>query len=300
MLDTIQTPNTDISSRAMLVQLSVRQWTGRKLDKRVSKEVADQHGASAGAGNYNKVLIARDALAEIGTIVGAARADHAKWSLPWMQDGTRIMPADAFGRYTAQMQKHRESFEAAVSEFIDAYPTFVQEAEARLGTMFNPSDYPDVQSISGRFAWGINVLPMPSADDFRVDLGAEKVEQIKSQMRDTMLTAVQDAMGDAWSRLHKVISAMSDKLSAYKPKTDTQKAQGVFRDSLVENVRELVEVLPALNLTGDAELSAMIDRARKSLTTHDAADLRENDAARVEVQQAAAQIADDMAAFMGA
>lgn len=299
MLDQIQTAMPDLTSRAMLTQLSVKQWTGRKLDKRITQEVNASHGAAADAGRYNKVLIARDALAEIATIVGAARADHAKWSLPWMQDGTRIMPADAFGRYSAVMQRHRESFEKAVAAFVSAYPTYVDDARDRLNGMFNESDYPSPGDIARRFQWKVTVLPMPDAADFRVDLGDDKVDQIKAQITATMENAVADAMGDAWTRLHRVVTAMADKLKSYKPKTQTDKAQGIFRDSLVENVRELVEVLPALNLTGDARLAAMVDKARASLTKHDAKALRDDDIARREVQEAAQAIAEDMAAFMG-
>lgn len=302
MLDqiAIATPVVDLSSRAMLAQLSVKQWTGRKLDKRITQEVNASHGASADAGRYNKVLIARDALSEIAAIVGAARADHVKWSLPWMQDGTRIMPADAFTRYSAIMQSHRESFEREVAAFIAAYPTFVDDARERLNGMFDPSDYPSPDDIKSRFAWSVTVLPMPSADDFRVDIGAEHVERLKSEMAKTMQNAVETAMGDAWERLHRVVTAMAEKLAAYTPKTDTDRASGVFRDSLVENVRDLVDVLPALNMTGDADLAAMVDKARAKLTRHDAATLRDDGVARLEVQEAAQAIADDMAAFMGA
>ncbi len=45
------------SSSAMLVQLSISQWTARKLDKKVSAEVADAKRAAKGAGNYNKKLL---------------------------------------------------------------------------------------------------------------------------------------------------------------------------------------------------------------------------------------------------
>lgn len=302
MLDSIaiQTPTIDLSSRAMLAQLRVKQWTGRKLDKRITQEVNASHGAAADAGRYNKVLIARDALQEIATIVGAARADHVKWSLPWLQDGTRIMPADAFMRYSAVMQGHRESFEKEVSAFIDAYPTYVEDARARLNGMFDETDYPTPADIRSRFDWSVTVLPMPSVDDFRVDIGAEHVDRLKAEMASTMQKAVEDAMGDAWSRLHRVVTAMAEKLAAYTPKTDTDRASGIFRDSLVDNVRDLVDVLPALNMTGDANLAAMVDKARAKLTRHDASELRDNDAARLEVQEAAQAIADDMAAFMGA
>lgn len=289
----------DLSSRAMLAQLSIRQWTGRKLDKAVTDATNAQHGAKSDAGRYNKSLIAKDRLAKIAQIVGKARAQHVYISLPWLQDGARIMPADAFPRYTAVMRELREEFETEVASFVADYPLYVSEAQDRLGSMFRQADYPQPEQIAGKFSWDVNVLPLPSADDFRVNLGDAATARIKAEIEQTMTEALNQAMGDAWTRLHGVVKAMADKLAAYKPATDVTKASGVFRDSLVENVRELVDVLPLLNVTGDAALAKLTEAARDKLTAHDAKALRDDDAARAEVQAAAAQIADDLAAFMG-
>lgn len=299
-LDTHGATPVSLSNRAMLCTLSIKQWSGRKLDKKVTAKVNAEAGAAQDAGRYNKSLIAKDALATIAQIVGKARADHVFISLPWMQDGSRIMPADAFSSYTARMQSHREAFEAAVAEFVANYDSYVSEARDRLGDMFDPAEYPAPHEVAGKFDWSINVFPLPDASDFRVDLGDAKTAAIRAQIETTMNAAMKDAMQDAWARLHKVVKAMSDKLRDFKPATAEHKASGVFRDSLVQNVRDLVEVLPMLNVAGDAALAAKIDEARAKLTTTDAKTLRDDPDARREVQQAAAQIADDLAAFMGA
>ncbi len=297
---TFTTPTgLDLSSRAMLVSFKVSQWTGRKLDKKVTAEVNQTHGATADAGRYNKSLVARDSLAAIASAVGAARTDHVKLSLPWLQDGTRIMTADGFARYSDTMRKHREAFETAVADFVANYAAFVEQARVDLNGMFNASDYPTQAEIERRFSWTISVLPMPDAADFRVKLGKDQVEAMQADIARQMDAVVTDAMGDAWSRLHSAVSHMAEKLTAYRPKTDTDKAQGIFRDSLVENLRELVEILPALNLTGDFRLESMVSEARDKLTARDAAELREDDTARDETAKAAADIADAMAAYMG-
>ena len=35
----------NLNDRALLVQLTISQWSARKLDKRATKEVAQNHGA---------------------------------------------------------------------------------------------------------------------------------------------------------------------------------------------------------------------------------------------------------------
>lgn len=286
----------DISTRVLLVQLNVSQWTARKLDKRVTADVAHQHGATRDAGRYNKVLVARGALAAIAAIVAQARADHAEMSLPWLQDGTRIIPVDLYSRYTATMSRHREAFETAVHEFMHDYDAFKDQAREDLGTLYNPADYPDAHSLRARFGWRINAFPMPSSADFRLDLDKATVAALQADLQADLNAALKTAVGDAATRLHDVARTMADKLAAYDPLLGKQ--GNPFRDSLVNNVRELLDVLPALNITGDATLAKLTDDARDKLAAHDAQALRDDGALRREVSEEAAKIADAMATWM--
>jgi len=47
----------NLNDRALLVQLSISQWTARKFDKRVTRDVASSHGTTIDVGRYNKVLL---------------------------------------------------------------------------------------------------------------------------------------------------------------------------------------------------------------------------------------------------
>ena len=46
-----------ITEKAMLAAVHISIWTAVKHDRKVSREVADQHGAHQGAGRYNKQLL---------------------------------------------------------------------------------------------------------------------------------------------------------------------------------------------------------------------------------------------------
>jgi len=288
----------DLSSRTMLCSLNIGQWTARKLDKRVTREINESHGASHDAGRYNKVLIAQESLKAIARIAGQARTTFYHHTSPWLDDGLRILPSANYQAMAAKMREHKESFEQAVSEFVAAYPDLVDDARQRLNGMFNAADYPDQYDIACRFSWHIRTMPMASDNDFRVDLASEQVESIRQSIRADLEHATQAAMSDAWSRLHGVVSKMSERLTAYKAAENGGKATGIFRDSLVENIRDLIDVLPALNIAGDANLSAMIDRARDELCGHDAGALRDDALTRDQVKQSATEISDAMAAFM--
>lgn len=73
----------DLTSKGMLINLSISQWAGRKHDKSVSQEVASNHGTTADAGRYNKNVIAKKALEAIKKASNKARTFHYDNTLPW-------------------------------------------------------------------------------------------------------------------------------------------------------------------------------------------------------------------------
>lgn len=286
--------NNDLSSRAMLVRLNVSQWTARKCDKKITGEVNRDHGASADAGRYNKNLLAADALKPVVQAVGAARTFHYANTLPWRDDGARILPAANFQEYKRGLAKLESEFRAAVDTFIGSYGCYVNDARARLNGMFSEADYPAVGKVRDAFSWSTSADPLPVAEDFRstmADIPAADIEALKADAAARMDQAVHGAMLDLWARLSDVVGAMAGKLSDEK---------AIFRDSLVGNVADLCNILPRLNLAGDAVLESFRVRVASSLAGLKPQELRDNGQARAAAAAEAQAIADKMAAYMGA
>jgi hypothetical protein len=78
-------PNAEhsLSSRAMLCSLSISTWSARKHDRDASEEIAVRHGAQTDSGRYHKLLVPKEALAEVQKIVSEARQEHYFMTLPW-------------------------------------------------------------------------------------------------------------------------------------------------------------------------------------------------------------------------
>lgn len=287
-----------LSSRAMLCGLRITNWTARKLDKRVTAEVNAEHGASADAGRYNKALLAKDSLAPIVTAANAARSLHYARTLPWLDDGARLLPAAAYADFAPRMGRLRDEFNAAVDAFVAGYPAYVDAARVRLNGMWRAEDYPAVSEIRSRFSFSVRVLPVPDAGDFRVDVGDAAAAEIRAAVERDTRAALETAMRDAWARVAETVGRMAERLAAYKPGADGSRAEGIFRDSLVENVRDLAAILPGLNLTNDPALSAVADRMARELCQHGADDLRESDVLRKATAESAESILADVSAFM--
>lgn len=286
----------NLNERAMLASLSIRLWSARKTDVKISREVALQHNAKEDVGRYNKALVAKAALERVSKAANAARGFHAENTLPWLDDGVRILPAANFTAYKAEVTKLQDDFDAAVRAFCSDYGAIVDQARIDLNGLFNQADYP--VDIRGRFGFGVRFMPLPASDDFRANIADEEAARIRDQIAGEMQEVARAAMADLWGRVHDVVSHMADKLKGYRVDLTTGKAEGVFRDSLVGNVRDLAALLPRLNVTGDSALSAIHDRIVGELVSYDAGELRENQIAREAVAGRADAILRDMAEFM--
>lgn len=292
-MTTIQTNNTDsISNRCMLVQLTIRQPAATTTDERVTQEVAQRESADNDAGKYNKRLLAKDATAKIQSAASNLRKIHYHRTLPWQDNGARILPTRAYFEYTKEINKAKDDFNKATADFINSYPDYVRAARHRLGNMFDETEYPDVSIIRKKFGVDVNVLPMPDAKDFRAALPDAELEIIRKDIQQQTKDALQRGTTDVFHRAIDVLQHMTTKLAEYQPKTKSQagRTQGIFRDSLITNIKELADILPSLNVTNDSKLHRLSTQLASLASDYDPNDLRKDANTRASAQHEANSI----------
>ena len=294
-MNSISVPEPSLCSRAMLCSLSISIWSARKHDPDASQEIAQRHGAQADAGRYHKVLLPKEALAEVQKIVSDARQDHYFITLPWDDNGYRVLPAAAYMDHTEKMRELSNRFTPAVEALVEQFGQLVEEAKVRLGGLFRPGDYPAPHELRSKFSFGTKVMPLPDAGDFRVALGDEEKERIKRQITAAVEASLQVASRELWQRLYEAVSHLGERLQAYK--VTGQGVEHPFRDSVVTNLVKLVDVLPKLNVTADPELERLAAEVRASLLV-DPQELRKSESVRTETAKSAAKIAERMASYM--
>ena len=79
---------------------------------------------------------------------------------------------------------------------------------------------------------------------------------------------------------------MATRLRLFR-RTSGGKVQHPFRDSLVENVREIVRLAPALNLMDDPRIAELCADIERTLAVHDPDQLRSSAALRESVAEEA-------------
>lgn len=279
-----------LHERAMLVKLNISQWTGRKKDKRITMETNSFYGAAPCSGYYSKSLIGKEAVKSIQQAVNLTRKFHYENTLPWGDNGERLLPSRNYFDYTQRMREFNTEFDNVVKKFLEVYPSLITEAEYKLNKMFNSADYPDVIEIQQRFNFATEITPVPSGTDFRVDLAQDQVDAIRQQIEMQARKAQSVAMNDLWNRLYDAVHKMADKL-------DDKDA--IFRDSLVENIRNLTLILPKLNVTDDPALERMRKDVEEKLCRFSPRDLRADPRTKQAVANEANAILEVMGCYMG-
>lgn len=291
-------PSSLLASRAVIVSLKISQWDGHRLDRTITREINEAKNAAKDAGRYNKKLLPSEALEDIAKVVSATRKEFNERTLPWVDKGGRIMAIEAHLAHSRWVGQQIAKFDREVQKFLAAYPGYVASAPARLGKAFSAADYPTVGEISKKFSMELVTMPVPTGDDFRAQISQAQADQIKAQIEDRVQMATAAAVREVYERIAELVGRMVERLNAYKPAVKRgDKTEGVFRDSLVENVRAMIDMMPALNITNDPALADMASRLRP-LVQYDATTLRQNEGKRRDVAEEAQAILDSVAGIL--
>lgn len=275
----------NIDTCAMLTEFNASVWTARKLDKNATEEVVTAKNAGAkDAARVNKHLLAgRNELEVIQSMIGRARQFVYDNTLPWSDSGLRLLPTINFEKFAAKMNAFEEEFERLVHDFVTIYPTLITAQAMALGDMFKRDDFPSQNEIMTKFAFRVNYMPVPTAGDFRVDVGNAAMDDIKAKLQRMAEERVEQAMADVRERLGTHLKRMSDRLTTDYVGGEAKTRR--FHDSLVDGALELCDLTKNLNVVGDADLEAARSSLEKLLCGVSPHDLRKNEGIRQDVKK---------------
>lgn len=279
----------NLSDKALLVQLSVSQWTARKYDKKATESVAQAYSTSKDAGRFNKSLLPmNDYLDRVHKKTTFIRTKFYDNTLPWGMEGTQMLASANYLAFMTDFRKEKGEWQHLVNDFLSNYAQLKLDANRLLGGLYNESDYPSEHEIANKFKMDMAVFPVPSTD-FRVQVGEAELTAIQQDVERRVADAHNTALKELWTRLLSKVEHMADKLADPK---------AIFRDTLVENLREQCDLLTRMNFADDPNLEAMRKQVEDSLLKHPDA-LRNDPDLRRDVAVEAKAIMDKMKTFMG-
>jgi hypothetical protein len=262
-----------LSSSAMLLDLHMSVYTGRKQDKATAAEISiTKNTRSAKAASVYKSLFTEDKdLEAIASYAGRVRTWLYSVTLPWADSGTRLVPTKNFFDITHELAEHEREFTRLVDVFIGNYGVKVSSQAFKLGKLFDPKEFPDASELVNKFGLNYVFTPVPSSGDFRVDIPASATQQVIAQFEKEYSKRMQEAMREPWERLYQEIKHIKDKMID----KEDGKPQKLYQ-SMIDNALALCETLKALNLLDDPDLEAARRALEQSLTDIDIVSLRKS------------------------
>ena len=272
-----------LANRAGRARLSFTSWTPERVSK-VVKTAADKELGATKTEQKDwtkggKVLIRPEHLEPMRRLMSEARAYHRAHSLPWYSADDRILLTKT---YQATWKRAMIDFEARHAteraHIAQEQQNWIDEAQRDMPPgLFDASAYP--ADISARFTMSHSFEPLTKPDqvidDWRLARDQDSIDLIVQTMQEGSEQALETACQDIMTRFTETVGKMRDDLRAFDP-NGKGKERGIFRDSLIENVRGLADLLPMLNVLGDPRLDDIADRMRQELCAVDADDLRDS------------------------
>lgn len=252
-----------IARKAVIASFASGQPRFRKTHRDETAALNAKHGTA----NLAQVLVTicdHPALAEAGRIITAARADHYRLTVPAADRGMRLLPGARQLEHSSTLQGHAVKFQSAVSAFVAEYDTIRADAPARLNGLYVPEQWPDVGHVRQAFRLSCRYLPVPSLGQW---------DEWLAESASTATEELRERIGEA---LRNYAAKLGD-------------GEKIFRDSLVENLRDIVNLADDLNLGGDKAVADLIKQAR-DLATPDPDQLREDPTLRAESAARAADL----------
>jgi len=234
----------NLNRRAMLVSLNISVWQGHFKDKSVTQEITTTKQAENDAGSWWTYLIPPRDLKPIVNAADDARNLMYKLTLPWNDNGVRILPSKMFLDFNKQMREKLNKYDEAVEEFIKQYPQIIEHAKKRLGKL-PAKRIPEISEIKNKFGYSLNIYPLPDAGDFRAEVDESVVEEIKNKITSSITTASEKAINKIWQQLYELVEKVENTLSDPNKK---------FKNSLITNLSEFCALMPKLDITEDDNL----------------------------------------------
>jgi hypothetical protein len=271
----------NITDKAVCLSLQVSSLGNRKKLSTDSFEVeADKTMISA-----TKQLLDADEYNNIKKLDAEMKSWLAKRALPsFFKSGIYLIPFQLVEKVDKRLEDYRVNRDSLVGKFVNAYSRLKEEARGRLNGVFNEADYPPLSEVGKAFGVKSNyvVFDTPNAlKGISEEMWQREKQRAEEMWRDAS-AEIQNAVRASFADL---VSHMVERLAPGedgKPK--------IFKETLVGNMNEFLELFEARNITDDDALAELVSKARAIMAGVDPEKLRKNKSIRESVQASMSQL----------
>lgn len=226
----------------------------------------------------NKTLLESKELTAIISEDAAIRNWLAKKALPFPMVGLQLIPFQLVPQVESKLKAYQSKRQDLIEQFMSAYYGLCLNAKARLGTLYNPDDYPSAEAIRSKFTyrWSYGKFSVPdtiktiSADLYKAEC-AKAQEQLQGAVSDIVLVMRET--------LYKLVAKLADSLA---PGTDGKVKK--LHATAVTNLQEFLADFPLRNIVNDVQLDKLVSKLRLMVDGVSADGLKANSEFKAKIQ----------------
>jgi hypothetical protein len=285
------TPAERLRISTTAVRVSMR-WLGvrKTLTPEQKNQAAESFDAEGSFISARKKLLdtRHPAYKAVTAVRGKIIAYWRAVTLPYPEPGIRLIKQSQIEAFNQQMLEFQEELKEAVVKLEDHYSELKHAARKRLGTLYDPADYPS--SLEGLFSVECD-FPSVEPPEYLLRLNPEIYEQQCNRVAARFEEAIQLTEQAFIGELAKLVSHLTERL------TGTENGQKkVFRDSAIENPKEFFDRFRQLNIRSNPDLDDVVRQAQSILEGQEPQALRDSDSLR---QHLASQLSAVQASLDG-
>jgi hypothetical protein len=278
----VPAPATQILDRSVCVAISIGKFgTRRKVN---SSEVTTD--ADPELIHISKEILKSAQYDAIKSLDGRARKYFMSRALPFpFKSGFYLIPIDLIPEVEARMALFERERQELIAAFVEVYPDLVTQAQLRLGSLFDPRDYPPAERVMAAFQWDRRYVDvgvpgkLRSIDEALFNSQQEKIARETAKAVEAGQELLRKQMAEFVSRLVDRLSGKDDG----NPKT--------FKNTAVTKLQDWLTVFDARNsVVNDDELQRLADRAKALISGVEPATLRTDAMLREVTQKGFAEI----------
>lgn len=231
----------------------------RKLDQAARVQAAAPFSADADRLVASKCLLntRSEPYRAVVAVITRARRYWKSMTVFFPVKGVRLIRRDLMDQFNAQMLDFQAELESASSDLLSDYKTLKQEARKALGQLYNPSDYPDAETLMEEFTitWG---FPSVDPPNFLKELNPKLYEQEQARVAARFQEAMATAEQALASEMQQLIGHLVDRLT---PGESGQKK--TLKEGALAGLTEFVQRFQQIGVHTGGDLEAMVKQVEQ-------------------------------------
>lgn len=256
------------ASKLLKVRVRVSSWMGNVKSDEGQTELTRNHGVEKDALRVGLSLLPKSVQKEVRDHVIGIRKAVDKVSIMFEKGGFRIMKATEFSKLNAEIQKRRQDFlEYVHDEIYMKYDELTTMAAARLGSLYDENDFPSRDIILTKYNAKPVVQRVDNLKDFQIEGISEKeAEELRKEALADFEANLKEGMMEVVANLRKAVVAIKDKT----------KDEGSRYKRALENLGELCDSIPTLNIVDSSDLNKLAAEIKTKIAGQNSDSIKED------------------------